>query len=213
MSAVESFIRLCESDFGTAVMDREAAYVKRHVEITDTILDIGCGIGSLEERFTDYDIVGLDRSVAMVRTARERVDGLFLHGDARALPMATGAIDAVVFVATLEFISEINAVLTEATRVLGPGGRFIALILNTHSAYVQSSLQRGGSYFQRMVHRDSDALVNQVYEYVDGEREYFLGISDETVVESSEPDTAAVTAVVGTPKEGTRCDHTGSVPE
>ncbi|MEF8979585.1 MAG: class I SAM-dependent methyltransferase [Haloarculaceae archaeon] len=200
MSDIESFVRFCESDFGTAVMDREAAYVRDHVDPTDTILDVGCGIGSLEERFTSYDIVGLDRSAAMVRTARERVAVPFIQGDARSLPIPTGGIDAVVFVATLEFIPDIDAALAEVTRVLEPDGRVVALLLNTQSTYVQSNLQREGSYFQRMVHQDTDALVERIGEYVDGKQESFLGIADETVVESSAPDTAAVTVVVGTPQ-------------
>ncbi|MFO8113926.1 MAG: hypothetical protein R6U01_00985 [Halorubrum sp.] len=31
MSDVESFVRFCDSEFGTAVTDCEAAYVRRHV--------------------------------------------------------------------------------------------------------------------------------------------------------------------------------------
>jgi ubiquinone/menaquinone biosynthesis C-methylase UbiE len=198
MSDVESFVRFCESEFGSAVMDREAAYIKQHVTPDDRILDVGCGIGSLEERFTDYDIVGIDISEAMVRTARQRTSTPFLVGDARTLPVRTDAVDAVVFVATLEFISEIDAVLKETTRVLRSGGRIVALILNTRSRYVQSNLRRDGSYFQQMVHRDSEALADRVLNTIDGTQEYFLGIVDETVVESSDPTTAAITAVVGT---------------
>jgi ubiquinone/menaquinone biosynthesis C-methylase UbiE len=198
MSDVESFVRFCESEFGSAVMDCEAAYIKQHVAPDDRILDVGCGIGSLEERFTDYDIVGIDIAEAMVRTARQRAPASFLVGDARTLPVRTDAVDAVVFVATLEFISEIDTVLQEATRVLRSGGRIVALILNTRSEYVQSNLQRDGSYFQQMVHRNSEALADRVLDTVDGTQEYVLGIADETVVESSDPTTAAVTAVVGT---------------
>lgn len=113
--------------------------------------------------------------------------------------MRTDAVDAIVFVATLEFISEIDAVLEEATRVLRPDGRVVTLILNTRSKYVQSNLQREGSYFQQMVHRDSEALADRVLDTIDGTQEYFLGIADETVVESSNPTTAAITAVVETP--------------
>lgn len=201
MSYVESFIRFCESEFGTTVMDREAAHVKEHVSPDEQVLDVGCGIGSLEERFTGYDIVGLDRSEAMVRTARERVSAPFVRGDARALPVATGVIDAVVFVATIEFISDIDVVLSEAVRVLDSEGTFVALLLNTQSEYVQSNLEREGSYFQQIVHRDTEELAARLFEVIDGTQEYFLGIEDETVVESSEPTTAAMTAVVGTPAQ------------
>ena len=199
MSDVESFVRFCESEFGTAVMDREAAYVKQHVGTDDRILDIGCGIGSLEERFTDYEITGLDRAGEMVRTARRRAPASFLQGDARALPIRTDAVDAVVAVATLEFIPRIDAVLEDVTRVLRPDGTFVGLLLNTRSAYVQADLQRDGSYFQQLVHRDTDELIDRIRDHVDGTTEYVLGIEDESVVESSDPSTAAVTAIVGTP--------------
>lgn len=199
MSDVESFVRFCESEFGSEVMDREATYIKGHIASDDRILDVGCGIGSLEERFIDYDIVGIDFSEAMVRTARQRAPAPFLVGDARALPIRTDAVDAVVFVATLEFIAEVDEALEEAIRVLRSNGTVVALILNTQSEYVQSNLQRGGSYFQQMVHRDSGAVVERLLTSIDGTQEYFLGIDDETVVESSDPTTAAVTAVVGSP--------------
>jgi len=198
MSNVESFIRFCDSEFGTAVMDREAAYVKQHVGADDRILDVGCGIGSLEERFPDHQMIGVDRSVAMIHAARDRVSAPLVLGDATALPLATASVDAVVFVSTLEFIPDIDAVLAEATRVLAPGGTLVTLVLNTRSEYVQSNLQRDGSYFQRMVQRDSEALADTILEYVEGEQEYFLGISDGQVFESTDPSNAAISAVVGT---------------
>lgn len=199
MSDVESFIRFCESEFGRTIMDREAAYVKQHVSADDRILDVGCGVGSLEERFPDHVMVGVDRSVAMVRAARGRVPAPFVAGDATALPVETGTVDAVVFVSTLEFIPDVDAALTEATRVLAGDGTLIALVLNTRSEYVRANLQRDGSYFQRMVHRDSEALTGTILEYLEGCRELFLGISDRTVFESTDPSTAAISAVVGTP--------------
>lgn len=200
MSDVESFIQFCETEFGKAVMNREADYVKEHVGTDDRLLDIGCGIGSLEERLREHDMTGIDRSEAMVRTAQQRAPGSFLIGDARALPIQSDAVDAIVFVAMLEFIPDIETTLDEAVRVLESDGTFVGLVLNTRSDYVQSHLQRDGSYFQQMVHRDSDALADRILDIIDGMKEYFLGIDGTTVFESNDPTTAAVTAVVGTPE-------------
>lgn len=108
MTDAERFIQFCESEFGATVMDREAAYVKQHVAPEDRILDVGCGIGSLEERFTSYVILGVDQSDAMVRAARERTATQLLRGDAHALPIAPGTVDSVVFVTTLSFISDLD---------------------------------------------------------------------------------------------------------
>jgi ubiquinone/menaquinone biosynthesis C-methylase UbiE len=199
MSDVESFVRFCESEFGKAVMDREAAFIKQHVGENDQVLDIGCGIGSLERRLTDHDVIGVDRSEAMLQAARKRVSAPLVLADATELPISEASVDTVVFVATLEFIPDIDAALAEATRVLASDGTLIALLLNTRSGYVQSNLQREGSYFQKMTHQETEALTETILEYVDGDQEFFLGISDEEVFESSDPTTAAISAVLGTP--------------
>lgn len=199
MRIVQSFVRFCDSEFGTQVIDREAKYVRQHIDADDRILDVGCGIGSLEARLSDHDIIGIDRSAEMVRTASERVSAPIVFGDARELPVATDAVDTGVFVATLSFVSELDCVLAETTRVLKPDGRLIALLLNTRSEYVQSNLEREGSYFQRMVHRDADKLVEQILDHIDGTQEHFLGIENQTVYESDNSETAAITAVVGSP--------------
>jgi ubiquinone/menaquinone biosynthesis C-methylase UbiE len=137
----------------------------------------------------------------MVHTAEKRASAPFVLGDATTLPIADGSVDAVVFVSTLEFIPDIETALAEATRVLTPDGTVITLVLNTRSEYVQANLQREGSYFQRMVHQDSAALTETILEYIDGEQEFVLGISDEVVFESSDPTVAAISAVVGTPDD------------
>lgn len=199
MSTVESFVRFCETEFGTTVMDREAAYIRDHVATDDLILDVGCGIGSVEERLPDHDIVGVDRSRAMIRAARDRASAPFVIGDATMLPITSESVDVVCFVATLEFISDIDAALGEATRVLRPDGTLIALVLNTRSAYVQTNLEREGSYFQRMIHRNTANFERTIRTYVDGETEPVLGITDKTVVPVTDPETAAVIAIAGTP--------------
>ncbi len=89
--------------------------------------------------------------------------------------------------------------MSEAGRVLRPSGLFTALLLNTRSAYVRSNLQREDSYFQQMVHRDTEALAEMIANYVNTNHEYFLGLRDRTVFETDDPDEAAVLAVTGEP--------------
>jgi ubiquinone/menaquinone biosynthesis C-methylase UbiE len=158
---------------------------------------VGAWIGSIEERFPGYDILGFDVDNEMLRTARDRLGGQFTAGDARTLPIRNGEVDTVFFVATLEFIPAVETVPSEAVRVLRPGGRLVALVLNTKSSYVRLNLQREGSYFQQMVHRDSTKLASLVEDYVHGQREYFLGIRDRTVFESDDPSEAALVAISG----------------
>lgn len=211
MSDVESFVRFCESDFGTTVMDCEAAYLKQFVDENDIILDIGAGIGSIEERFPDEYIIGFDVSPEMIRKARSRVEAPFIVGDARTLPVVDNRVDVIFSIATLEFIPEVERVLQEITRVLRPDGIMIALLLNTASQYVQTRLDRDSSYFERMVHRDTLELAAIIENYMAVHREYILGIQGHTVVDSSEPSEAALLAVSGSPQIESRPYNTGHI--
>lgn len=103
------------------------------------------------------------------------------------------------FVATPEFIPEVETAVSEAVRVLRPVGKLVASVLNTMSSYVESNLQREGSYFQQMVHGDAMELVSLVEGSVRGEREYFLGIRDQTLFESNDSLEAAVLPIAGNP--------------
>jgi ubiquinone/menaquinone biosynthesis C-methylase UbiE len=200
VSDVERFRRFCESDFGATVMDRESEYVKRHLEADDRILDVGCGIGSLEERLAEFEIVGVDQSRPMLEMARQRASAMFVLGDAERLPIDTDTVDVVLFVAALEFIPRVDTAIEEALRVLCSDGTLIALLLNTRSEYVQTHLQREDSYFQRMIHRDTEALERRLLQMIDGTSENILGIEDDSIVECADSTIAAVTAVVGSPQ-------------
>jgi ubiquinone/menaquinone biosynthesis C-methylase UbiE len=199
MSDVESFVRFCGSDFGDAVMAREATHLSEPFEQNDRVLDLGAGIGSIQKRLPGHDIVGLEISEGMVQTVRSRVDGRFVLGDARTLPITTDALGAVFFVATLEFIREVETGLSEAVRVFKPDGVLAALVSNTRSNHVRSSLKREDSHFQQIVHRDTEELASTIDRYVDTDREYFLGIRDRAVFETADPERAAILAVRGQP--------------
>ena len=78
--------------------------MRQHINADDRILDVGCGIGSLEARFSDHHLIGVDRAADLVRTASERVSPSIVFGNARELPVATDTVDVIVFGTTLSFI-------------------------------------------------------------------------------------------------------------
>ncbi len=51
-----------------------------------------------------------------------------------------------------------------------------------------------------MVHRDTIELASIIEDYIDGHREYFLGIRGQTVFESHDPSEAAILAIAGNPR-------------
>lgn len=100
-------------------------------------LDLSCGTGNyalaLAER--GLRVVGVDvsapmLSVARAKSARAKLDIRWVRADASALPFRSGVFDLATMVLGLEFLTEPGRALEEAHRVLRPGGRLVAAILN-----------------------------------------------------------------------------------
>lgn len=192
---VQNFVEFCESDFGSTVMDREAAYIRERLGAAKRVLDIGCGIGSVEERL-NRDFVGLDASMPMLEEARTRTDSRCVLGDASALPFRRESFDAAFAVTTVEFLEDYQATIDEADRVLRPEGRFVVMMLNPDSRYFQRHMKKEDSYFHRCKHRPA-AIETYVERRFTVESAYFLGIRDRAVFETDNPSLAAIYAVDG----------------
>ncbi|WNI21265.1 class I SAM-dependent methyltransferase [Streptomyces sp. ITFR-16] len=99
-----------------------------------SLLDIGCGTGLVTERVAAgrprLRVLGCDAALGMARVARPRVGAVVL-ADARRLPLPDGAFDAVSAVWLLHLLREegaVRAVVTQAARVLRPGGVFVTTV-------------------------------------------------------------------------------------
>ncbi len=94
-----------------------------------TILDVGCGTGVLEESIADgrVKVVGLDLTEEMLRLAQHK--GLpslssFCLGDAERLPFRDGTFDVVLSCYVVKYCSA-QLLASEASRVLRRGGRLV----------------------------------------------------------------------------------------
>ena len=96
-----------------------------------SILDLGCGTGyfhpQLAERCVPADYIGLDLAEGMVEYARARgaAPGLWLVGDAEALPLATNSVDLVFSSLAIQWCDRPKHLFAELARVLRPGGRCV----------------------------------------------------------------------------------------
>ncbi len=99
----------------------------------DSVLDVGCGTGSLTlavaARVNVAAATGIDLSEAYVAFARGQTDDkriAFDTGDAGALPYGDGAFDRVMSMLVLNFVPDAAAAVAEMVRVARPGGTVAA---------------------------------------------------------------------------------------
>lgn len=131
------------------------------------VLDIGTGTGRMAELFATSaeGVVALDKSPAMLRVARARLQHLgserieMVQGDFASLPLPAQSVDTVLFHQVLHFAQDPAAALREAARVTREGGR-IAIV--DFAAHQREELRERHAHARLgFEDRQMDALMKQ----------------------------------------------------
>jgi len=105
----------------------------------ESVLDVGSGPGFLAAEMASEvgpmgRVSGIDISQTMLEMAQEKCSGLsmaapidFQLGDATKLPFPNATFDAAVSIQVYEYVADVDAALSEARRVLKPGGRILVV--------------------------------------------------------------------------------------
>jgi SAM-dependent methyltransferase len=104
-------------------------------------VDVGCGTGLHFHAMqaSGYTVIGVDLSADQLRIATSRNPHL-IRADARQLPIANSSVPVVIMTFTHTDVDDFPAAVSEAARVLRPGGRL--LYLGPHPAYVSAFIDR-----------------------------------------------------------------------
>jgi ArsR family transcriptional regulator len=96
-----------------------------------TVGDLGCGTGQAAAALAPFvtRVIAVDRSGEMLQAARRRLRELtgveVRRGELEALPVADAELDAATLLLVLHHLPDPGAALSEAARVLKPGGRLL----------------------------------------------------------------------------------------
>lgn len=121
--------------------EKEIVFALADLEPGERVLDLGCGDGNYTARIADGTgaAIGIDISLAMLRAASARLedrrDIAWVQADGARLPFRPVIFDAVVSVTVLCFSEQPHALLSEAHRVLRPGGRIVLGELGRYSPW------------------------------------------------------------------------------
>jgi arsenite methyltransferase len=102
----------------------------------ESVLDVGCGPGYLCESMGEIvgrrgAVVGIDISSDLIALCNRRKASEWLSyaiGDATKVNQADASLDVVVCTQVAEYVPEVDRVLSEAFRVLKPGGRTVFVV-------------------------------------------------------------------------------------
>ena len=114
-----------------------------HTGPLGAVLDIGTGTGRMIELFApEADrFVALDNNIEMLRLARAKLAAMntissskveIMLGDFNALPLANDSFDTILFHQVLHYAQHPERVISEAARVLAPGGRLMIVDFAAH---------------------------------------------------------------------------------
>ncbi|BAW97349.1 methyltransferase [[Synechococcus] sp. NIES-970] len=121
------------------------------------ILDIGCGVGAvlgiISEKFPTLTFAGIDHQPRQIAYATEYLTSLGLNHDLREgnayhLPWAENTFDFALTVWLLEHVPNPTGIITEAQRVLRPGGK-ICLTETDYQNLLIHPLHPDFEYFQQ----------------------------------------------------------------
>ncbi len=133
--SAERWDRMRRELFGYAFSD---ASLRGLLPRSWVVADLACGTGAVTAALTPHvaRVVSVDRSSAMLRSARRRLDAYknvdLKQGELEELPVADATCDAALLILALAYLSEPARALAEAVRILKPGGRLVVLDLMRH---------------------------------------------------------------------------------
>jgi ubiquinone/menaquinone biosynthesis C-methylase UbiE len=127
--------RHLEKTYSTKDIVAQRLETIRHLGLSagEKVLDVGCGPGFLCEQMGEIvgpngGVIGIDVSRDMVALCDRRTHSSWLSyevGDATKLRYPDASFDVVVCTQVAEYVPDVDAVLSEALRVLKPNGRTI----------------------------------------------------------------------------------------
>lgn len=132
----------------------------------EVILDAGCGTGIFTADIleTGARVVGLDRSLTMLRRALTKCEGQTFQsiiGDVRNLPFADASFHKTMSITAIEFVQDAKIAVEELFRVTKPGGFIVVATLNSLSPWAKrrkEAAQKGHPLFRHAIFRSPDEI-------------------------------------------------------
>lgn len=194
----ERYLESCRNEFWQKVFQLELEYLIQQMEGCRDVLSIGCGPAIIEDGLAKrgFNVTGLDVSQEALNCASDQVRTVASRAEDMSFPESS--FDAVICVASLQFVEDYRKVLEKSVSVLRPDGKVIVMLLNPESTFFRDRFRDPGSYVSKIRHTDLKAMEDVIVGRFAVRTEYFLGVKDNEVFESANAADAALYIILGT---------------
>jgi len=197
---MEKYLQSCKSKFWKEVFKAELDYILHRLKGTKDVLSVGCGPAIIEAGLAEhrFNVTGLDISKEALDQTPDSIRTVV--GPAEKMGFADCSFDAVIYVASLQFIEKYEKVVKETSRVLKLGGTLLAMLLNSQSDFFKEKTKNPDSYINKIKHINLTEIEGAVAKYFSIKTEYFLGIKGKEIFQSRDSNVASLYIIKGKKK-------------
>jgi ubiquinone/menaquinone biosynthesis C-methylase UbiE len=201
---MENYLKSCKTEFWKKVFEAELHYILQELKGTKDVLSVGCGPAIIETGLSEhgFNVTGLDISKEALDQAPDSIRTVV--GSAENMNFADSSFDAAIYVASLQFIEKYKEAIKQTARVLRPGGKLLAMLLNPQSQFFKEKTGNPASYISKIKHTDLKEIERTVAEHFSVKTEFFLGIKGQEIFESQQPDLSSLYVIKGKKKDRLR---------
>jgi len=195
---MKKYLRSCQSEFWKEIFRKETEYILRELKGCKNILSVGCGPAVIEVGLQEngFNVTGLDISKEALDWAPDTIRTVV--GSAEEMEFNNTSFDAAIYVASLQFIDDYEKAIQETARVLKPDGKLLVMLLNPTSEFFEMKRRQENSYVNKIKHRylgPIEEIIRKHFAVV--KAGYYLGIRDERIFESRNPNLAVLYIIQG----------------
>jgi len=197
---MKKYLQSCRTEFWRNVFEAEADYILKELKGAKDILSVGCGPAIIERALSEhgFNVTGLDISKEALDQAPDSIRTV--TGAAENMDFPDRSFDAVIYVASLQFIQRYKQAVKQTARVLRSGGKLLAMLLNPASEFFKERVQNPDSCVTKIKHTDTAEIQTAITEYFSVQTEYFLLIHGREIFDTVDPNLAALYVIKGKKK-------------
>ena len=201
MAVMDKYLQSCKTKFWEDVFRAELGYILRELAGAKDVLSVGCGPAIIEAGLSEhgFNVTGLDISKEALNQAPDSIRTV--RGSMENVDFTESSFDAVIYVASIQFIEKYKEAIKQSARVLRPGGRVLMMLLNPESEFFKEKTQNPDSYINKIKHINLREIEGVVAKYFSVKTEYFLGIKGTRIFQSRDSNLASLYIIKGNQNE------------